>query len=65
MSLSSISSEMTGDLLERERQFRSAREMDGGAGGRGRRLLRLAARWVGMTGGRGLVQCAGMLVPSG
>ena len=35
MLLSSSSSDMTGDLLERERQFSSAREMDGGAGGRG------------------------------
>ena len=51
MWLSNISSDMTDDLLERERQFRRAREMDGGAEGRGRRLLKLAARWVGMTGG--------------
>ena len=47
MLLSSSSSDMIGDLLERERQFSSAREMDGGAGGRGRRLLGLAVREVG------------------
>lgn len=33
MLLSSSSSDITGDLLERERQFSSAREMDGVAGG--------------------------------
>ena len=64
MLLSSSSSDMTGDLLERERQFSSAREMDGGAGGRGRRLLGLAVREVGVTRGREADQSEGMGEPS-
>ena len=47
MLLSSSSSSKIGDLLERERQFSSAREMDGGTGVGWRRLLRLAVRLVG------------------
>ena len=64
MLLSSISSDMTGDLLERERVFSSAREMDGGAGGEERRLLRLAERSEMLTGVRELVQSEGMFVLS-
>lgn len=65
MLLSSSSSDITGDLLERERQFSSAREMDGGAGEGERRLVRLAVRQVGVTGGRELVQSEGMGEPWG
>jgi hypothetical protein len=64
MLLSSSSSSKIGDLLERERQFSSAREMDGGAGVGWRRLLRLAVRLVGATGGRTLVQSEGIGEPS-
>ena len=60
MLLSSSSSDMTGDLLERERQFSSVREMDGGAGGRGRRLVGLAVREVGVTRGREADQSEGI-----
>ena len=51
MLLSSSSSDITGDLLERERQFSSAREMDGVAGEGERRLLRLAVQQMGVKGG--------------
>ena len=42
---------MIGDLLEREQQFNSAREMNRGAGQGKRKLLRLAVWQVGVTGG--------------
>jgi len=68
MLLSSRSSDMISDLLASERVFNSAkemdgggREMDGGAGGRERRLLGLAVRNGLLTGVRELVQSEGML----
>ena len=64
MLLSSSSSSIIGDLLERERQFSSAREMDGGAGVGGGRLLGLAVGGGGATGGRTLVQSEGIGEPS-
>ena len=65
MLLSSSSSDITGDLLEREQQFSSAREMDGGAGEWERRLLSLAVQQMGVTGGRELVQSEGIGEPWG
>ena len=63
--LSSSSSDIPGDLLERERQFSSAREMDGGGGEGERRLLRCAVQQMGVTGGRELVQSEGIGEPWG
>ena len=60
MLLSSSSSDITGVLLERERQFNSAREMDGGTGEGELRLFRLAVQQVGMTGVRELAQSEGI-----
>ena len=52
MLLSSSSSDMTGDLLERERQFSSARKDGWGSRREGTEVVGVAVREVGVTMGR-------------